>query len=104
MVTAYVHARVVHCDVHISSTCTVHNMDYCIKGINRVRRASVADNHRYHFLDQSLLPPQSVSFTVIHNKVQLIDATCHHTFWSISATINVSSVVLNRFQMILPWE
>ena len=50
-------------------------MDYCIKGLSRVRRASVADNrdYSYHFLLQSLLPPHSVYFTLIANKVQLID-------------------------------
>ena len=48
-------------------------MDYCIKGCHRIRRAYVADNHRYHFILQSPLPPQSVSITVIDTKVQLID-------------------------------
>ena len=49
------------------------DMDYCIKGRNRVWRASVADNYRYHFILQSPLPPHSVTLTVIDNKVQLID-------------------------------
>ena len=76
--------------------CNFHRyMDYCIKGCHRSRRASVADNHRYHFILQSPLPPQSVYLTVIDNKVQLTDyaTTCHQTFWSISATINVSSPI-----------
>ena len=50
-------------------------MGHCIKGYHRIRRASVADNHRYHFILQSPLPPQSVSLTIkfIDNKVQLTD-------------------------------
>ena len=47
-------------------------MDYSIKWRNRVRRAYVADNHRYHFILQSPLPPQSV-YPVIDNKVQIIE-------------------------------
>ena len=40
------------------------------------RRASVIADRRHHFIEQSPLPPQYVSFTVIDNKVQLIDAIC----------------------------
>ena len=64
------HARVV---IYIY---IVHRyMGYCIKGCHRIQRASVADNHRYLFILQSPLPPQSVYLTIkfIDNKVQLTD-------------------------------
>ena len=51
-------------------------MDYCRKWRNRVRKAYVADNHRYHFILQSPLPTHSVSLTVTDNIVQLIDVLC----------------------------
>ena len=53
------------------------------------------------------VPHRSTPVVVIdkHNKVQLTDyvTTCHQTFWSISATINLSSQVLNPFHMLLSW-
>ena len=71
-VTDCVHASVVNCYVKVSSIFHIY-MDYCIKVCHRIRRASFADNHRYHFILQSPLPPQSVYLTVIDNKVQLTD-------------------------------
>ena len=64
-------------------------MDYCIKWRNPVRIAFVADKHRYHFILQSPIPPQSVSLTVIDHKLKFIDV---YHMWQLSTWCSEASL------------
>jgi hypothetical protein len=102
-VAAYVHARLMNCDVHLIFD---RYLDYSTKGCTRGRRASVTADHRHHFILQSPLPPQcmshhsALSLTTKCSYLTSYVTTCQPTFRSISATINLSSLVL----MTLPWD
>ena len=93
------------------------NMDVSAKkyGLlhNRAQSCSKTTSEVARYIKEPPLLPLSVSLRppiVIDNNVQFVVVykyyvtTCHQTFWSISATINLSSLVLKPFQVILPWE